>query len=195
MGVVARWIPLMARRPACSSTRNFPETSVKGRAETAAGFPGDQSRGHPSVDLSHRREPRSWAGGRRSDPPGHVPTRSSRPDRAARDRAGGAGHQEVADRDGLAWYVDARPELVVCRPARCLPYGEGIAFSALGEVVNASPACSIDDPDESGRAGAGAPEVNDQEWLLRRLLSLCSASTPSYTDRDELFTAWRHFLS
>ena len=37
----------------------------------------------------------------------------------------------------LAAYVDARPELVTWRQGRCLPYGEGITFWALGEIVKA----------------------------------------------------------
>src|SRR5918996_3160322 len=37
----------------------------------------------------------------------------------------------------LAAFVDARPELVTWRQGRCLPYGEGIPFWALGEVVKA----------------------------------------------------------
>src|SRR5438876_2111506 len=34
-------------------------------------------------------------------------------------------------------YVDARPGLVTWRQGRCLPYGEGITFWALGEIVKA----------------------------------------------------------
>ena len=34
-------------------------------------------------------------------------------------------------------YVDSRSELITWRQGRCLPYGEGIAFWALGEIVKA----------------------------------------------------------
>ena len=37
----------------------------------------------------------------------------------------------------LAAYLDGRPELVTWRQGRCLPYGEGITFWALGEIVKA----------------------------------------------------------
>ena len=37
----------------------------------------------------------------------------------------------------LFGYIDARPELVTWRQGRCLPYGEGITFWALGEIVKA----------------------------------------------------------
>ena len=32
-------------------------------------------------------------------------------------------------------YMDAKPEIVRWRQGRCLPYGEGITFWALGEIV------------------------------------------------------------
>jgi len=34
-------------------------------------------------------------------------------------------------------HVDARPELIAWRQGSCLPYGEGITFWALGEIVKA----------------------------------------------------------
>ena len=34
-------------------------------------------------------------------------------------------------------YIDDRPEFVTWRQGRCLPYGEGITFWALGEIVKA----------------------------------------------------------
>ena len=34
-------------------------------------------------------------------------------------------------------YIDARPELTTWRQGRCLPYGEGITFWALGEILKA----------------------------------------------------------
>ena len=47
-------------------------------------------------------------------------------------------------------YIEDRPGLVRWRQGRCLPYGEGIAFWALGEIVKAE--CGIlesDSPDEA----------------------------------------------
>ena len=43
-------------------------------------------------------------------------------------------------------YVDARPELVTWRQGRCLPYGEGITFWALGEIVKAHAGILESDP-------------------------------------------------
>jgi hypothetical protein len=34
-------------------------------------------------------------------------------------------------------HVDARPELIAWRQGSCLPYGDGITFWALGEIVKA----------------------------------------------------------
>src|SRR6476619_196060 len=50
----------------------------------------------------------------------------------------------------LFQYIDEHPDLVTWRQGRCLPYGEGIAFWALGEIVKAD--CGIlesDSPDEA----------------------------------------------
>ena len=46
----------------------------------------------------------------------------------------------------LAAYVDDRPELVVWRQGRCLPYGDGITFWALGEIVKAQAGILESDP-------------------------------------------------
>ena len=37
----------------------------------------------------------------------------------------------------LGAYIDARPELITWHQGRCLPYGEGVTFWALGEIVKA----------------------------------------------------------
>ena len=96
----------------------------------------------------------------------------------------------------LFQYVDARPELVTWRHGRCLPYGEGIAFWALGEVVKAE--CGIlesDAPDDVRRKLEHAiPETEqDRPWLLARLGPLVGlAGEPAA--QEESFTAWRRFL-
>ena len=43
-------------------------------------------------------------------------------------------------------YIDARPELVTWRQGRCLPYGEGITFWALGEILKAHTGILESDP-------------------------------------------------
>src|SRR5215204_5404443 len=46
----------------------------------------------------------------------------------------------------LAAHVDDRPELVIWRQGRCLPYGDGITFWALGEIVKAEAGILESDP-------------------------------------------------
>src|SRR4029078_955286 len=46
----------------------------------------------------------------------------------------------------LLAYVDAQPVLVSWRQGRCLPYGTGISFWALGEIVKAHAGILESDP-------------------------------------------------
>ena len=55
-------------------------------------------------------------------------------------------------------HVDERPDLVTWRQGRCLPYGDGITFWALGEIVKAHAGIleSDDPPTARGQARGGA---------------------------------------
>ncbi|HZQ64069.1 MAG TPA: adenylate/guanylate cyclase domain-containing protein [Gaiellaceae bacterium] len=90
--------------------------------------------------------------------------------------------------------LDAGPGLVSWRQGRCLPYGEGITFWALGELVKAQ--AGIYDSDSPETASAKLEAVlpdRDRPWLRARLLPLLGlVSTP--VARQEAFTAWRRFL-
>jgi tetratricopeptide (TPR) repeat protein len=96
-------------------------------------------------------------------------------------------------------WVDALPERVSWRQGRCLPYGEGITFWALGEIVKAqAEILESDAPDEAGRklseaVGAVVKEDSEREWLSARLAPLLGLPAPQ-VDRDESFAAWRTFL-
>lgn len=97
-------------------------------------------------------------------------------------------------------WIDDQPDLVWWRHGRCLPYGEGVTFWALGEIVKAhagileaeSPANAsekletvvaalIDDPTEA-------------EWVRLRLAPLAGLSGSAGAERDELFRAWHRFF-
>ena len=54
-------------------------------------------------------------------------------------------------------YLETKPELTRWRQGRCLPYGEGITFWALGEIVKAEAGILESDPSEVaiGQAGRG----------------------------------------
>jgi DNA-binding SARP family transcriptional activator/class 3 adenylate cyclase len=102
----------------------------------------------------------------------------------------------------LAAFLDAQEELLAWRQGRCLPYGEGISFWALGEVVKAEAGIlESDDPQVAAAklAAAVAATVEDpaeRDWVTTRLAPLVglSGQTGGAVDRSEAFTAWRAFL-
>lgn len=91
--------------------------------------------------------------------------------------------------------VDDRPELVIWRQGRCLPYGEGVAFWALGEVLKAH--AGIYESDDPAAVHAKLemvlPDGAEREWLRQRLLPLLGLEASSLAEREELFAAWRTF--
>jgi class 3 adenylate cyclase/tetratricopeptide (TPR) repeat protein len=97
--------------------------------------------------------------------------------------------------------IDARSDLVWWRQGRCLPYGDGITFWALGEVVKAH--AGILDSETEAEAQvklqasvkalfADPPTV---EWVRTRLAPLAGVgSAEDGVDQAELFSAWSRFL-
>jgi class 3 adenylate cyclase/tetratricopeptide (TPR) repeat protein len=105
-------------------------------------------------------------------------------------------------REFRAW-IDARPELVPWRQGRCLAYGEGVTFWALGEVVKAqAEILESDDVVIAAQKLAQAVEQvgidgAEREWLTRRLgllVGLVGGVEATADNREEMFTAWRRFL-
>jgi class 3 adenylate cyclase/tetratricopeptide (TPR) repeat protein len=96
----------------------------------------------------------------------------------------------------LGDYIDARPELITWRQGRCLPYGEGITFWALGEILKAHTGILESDPPAVAQEKLAAvlPEGDEREWFRQRLLPLLGIEASSSAEREELFTAWRRFL-
>ena len=93
-------------------------------------------------------------------------------------------------------YIEQRPGLVRWRQGRCLPYGEAIAFWALGEIVKAE--CGILESDSPEQASAKLDEAipehePDRAWLKARLAPLVGAGGEAAA-QEESFTAWRRFL-
>ena len=79
----------------------------------------------------------------------------------------------------LGGYVDARPDLVTWRQGRCLPYGEGITFWALGEILKAHTGILESDPPDvartkldaccpKGRSGRGSASASCRCLASRR---------------------------
>jgi class 3 adenylate cyclase/tetratricopeptide (TPR) repeat protein len=93
-------------------------------------------------------------------------------------------------------YIEERPGLTRWRQGRCLPYGEAIAFWALGEIVKAE--CGIlesDSPQETEAKLERALPAGDPDlaWLKARLSPLVGAGTEP-ASQEESFTAWRRVL-
>ena len=97
----------------------------------------------------------------------------------------------------LGRVVDQRPELVAWRQGRCLPYGDGITFWALGEIVKAHAGILESERAEVVEAKllrVLPPEDRDKAWLAERLAPLVGLRSASSGEQVESFTAWRHFL-
>ena len=96
----------------------------------------------------------------------------------------------------LAAHVDGGTELVTWRQGRCLPYGEGITFWALGEILKAHAGILESDASDVAHAKLDAvlPEGEERAWFRQRLLPLLGIEATSSAEREELFTAWRRFL-
>jgi tetratricopeptide (TPR) repeat protein len=96
----------------------------------------------------------------------------------------------------LGSFVDAWPDLIRWRQGRCLPYGEGITFWALGEIVKAEAGILESDPPQVAAAKIDAviPEdAPDAPWLRARLRPLAGLAAPE-AGREENFAAWRAFI-
>ena len=96
----------------------------------------------------------------------------------------------------LGAYIDTKPELITWRQGRCLPYGEGITFWALGEILKAHAGILESDPPDvaTTKLETVLPEGDERPWFRQRLLPLLGIEATSTAEREELFTAWRRFL-
>jgi class 3 adenylate cyclase/tetratricopeptide (TPR) repeat protein len=96
----------------------------------------------------------------------------------------------------LGAYVDQKPDLIVWRQGRCLPYGEGITFWAVGEILKSHAGILETDPSAVADAKLQAvlPEGPEREWFHQRLLPLLGIEASSSAEREERFTAWRRFF-
>ncbi|HEY5872685.1 MAG TPA: AAA family ATPase, partial [Gaiellaceae bacterium] len=105
----------------------------------------------------------------------------------------------------LVWelfqHVDREPEHTNWRQGRSLPYGEGITFWALGEMVKAQAGILETDSSEQAqsklRAAVEAVAQNeDRRSLERHLRPLVGLEGESGSEdrRTETFAAWRRFL-
>jgi class 3 adenylate cyclase/tetratricopeptide (TPR) repeat protein len=95
----------------------------------------------------------------------------------------------------LFQHVEALPDFVTWRHGRCLPYGDGVSFWALGEIVKAEAGIlETDEPPEVERKLAGAAGDPWVESHLRPLVGLSVEAERGGDRRVEAFAAWRRFF-
>ncbi len=99
--------------------------------------------------------------------------------------------------------VESVPELIYWRQGRSLPYGEGVSFWALAEMVKAH--AGILESDDAGEAAvklrrAVEETISDPaeaSWVeshLRPLVGIDSEAEPTEDRRTEAFAAWRRLF-
>ncbi len=96
----------------------------------------------------------------------------------------------------LLRHVDAQPDLIRWRQGRCLPYGDGIAFWALGEIVKAE--CGILESDTPAEVAAKLEQAvaagRPRAGLAARPARHRSSGRPAEpVSQEESFAAWRRF--
>jgi class 3 adenylate cyclase/tetratricopeptide (TPR) repeat protein len=113
----------------------------------------------------------------------------------------GAGKSRLAEQ--FRAVLGQRDAAFAWRAGSCLPYGEGITFWALGQVVKAQAGVlDSDDAEEVSRKLAAAVrevagEASERDWLHARLAPLvgaAAAGAPVAVERSQSFAAWRRFL-
>src|SRR5439155_18613980 len=75
---------------------------------------------------------------------------------------------------------------------RCLPYGEGITFWALGEMVKAE--AGIAESAAAEEAESKLRTAVEDEWVRAHLRPLIGLGSDVSGDRREAFAAWRRFF-
>ncbi len=98
-------------------------------------------------------------------------------------------------------WADDQPEIVWWRQGRCLPYGEGITFWALGEIVKGQAGIreSDDTKTASEKLATALEAICDdstvRDWMATQLSPLVGTGLDAEGgDRSEAFAAWRRFL-
>jgi class 3 adenylate cyclase len=98
--------------------------------------------------------------------------------------------------------VDEELELITWRQGRCLPYGESVAFWALGEIVKAEAGILESDPTADAERKLSeavarlVPEASERRWLEAELRALVGVSRDGTggADAGTATAAWRRFF-
>jgi len=100
----------------------------------------------------------------------------------------------------LGRVADEDDELITWRQGRSLPYGEGVSYWALGEIVKAQAGILESDEREVAEAKLARAVVvledeGERSWVLRHLGPLVGLAGDRSGERQgEAFAAWRRFL-
>jgi class 3 adenylate cyclase/tetratricopeptide (TPR) repeat protein len=100
-------------------------------------------------------------------------------------------------------HIEGMPDLITWRQGRCLPYGDGVSYWALGEMVKAE--AGILETDTDGEAAVKVDrsvtelivEEDEQHWVarhLRPLIGLAQERGASSEAMEDGPAAWRRFL-
>ena len=98
--------------------------------------------------------------------------------------------------------VDRGDKLVTWRQGRSLPYGEGVSYWALGEMVKAQAGILETDAPDGAAAKLGdavrrlLPDATESGWVESHLRPLAGIGADETTGdrRGEAFAAWRRFF-
>jgi tetratricopeptide (TPR) repeat protein len=95
--------------------------------------------------------------------------------------------------------IERMPDLIWWRQGRALPYGSGVSFWAVGEMVKAH--AGINENDVAGTAAeklresvAQTVDEHERDWVRRHLETLLGLSEDAALNRNEPFAAWRRYF-
>jgi len=99
-------------------------------------------------------------------------------------------------------HIDALPQLIYWRQGRCLPYGEGITYWALSQIVKAQAGILESDQPETSAdkldsmLGVVLGSSGEHDWIRGKLGPLVGVAQPepATADRSEIHAAWREFF-
>ena len=95
--------------------------------------------------------------------------------------------------------IEAMPDLTWWRQGRALPYGSGVSFWAVGEIVKAQAGINENDTPRTAaeklrESVAAAVDEHERDWVQGHLAPLLGLSDDAALDRQEAFAAWRRYL-
>src|SRR5438034_7320766 len=104
----------------------------------------------------------------------------------------------------LSWeffkYIEGLVEEVRWHRGRCLPYGEGVTYWALAEMVRTRAGIREGEEQASARSKLRqtieefVPDLEERSWMEARLAHLLALEERTARDPEDLFGAWRRFF-